>query len=64
MVRTTAIYGMPRFHPILEDTPLDPMGAYGIAKAKAEGYCVDAVGVETVRIRPKSFIGTGRLGIF
>jgi nucleoside-diphosphate-sugar epimerase len=63
-IGTTAVYGMPRFHPISEDAPLDPMGAYGIAKAKAERYCVDAVAVETVRIRPKSFVGTGRLGIF
>jgi nucleoside-diphosphate-sugar epimerase len=63
-VGTTAVYGMPRFHPIFEDAPLDPMGDYGVAKAKAEDYCVKAAGVETVRIRPKSFIGTGRLGIF
>ena len=63
-VGTTAVYGMPRFHPISEDAPLDPMGDYGIAKARAEQYCIDAQGVETVRIRPKSFIGTGRLGIF
>jgi nucleoside-diphosphate-sugar epimerase len=63
-IGTTAVYGMPRFHPIGEDAPLDPMGPYGIAKARAEQYCVDAKGVETVRIRPKSFIGSGRLGIF
>ena len=63
-VGTTAVYGMPRFHPIAEDAPLDPIGDYGIAKAAAERYCVAARGVETVRIRPKSFIGMGRLGIF
>jgi len=63
-IGTTAVYGMPRQHPIYEDAPLNPMGDYGIAKAKAETYCVNAAGVETVRIRPKSFIGTGRLGIF
>jgi nucleoside-diphosphate-sugar epimerase len=63
-IGTTAVYGMPKFHPIYEDAPLDPMGPYGIAKAKAERYCAAAQGVETVRIRPKSFIGTGRLGIF
>ncbi len=63
-VGTTAVYGMPRFHPIAEDAPLDPMGDYGIAKARAEKYCIEARGVETVRIRPKSFIGSGRLGIF
>jgi nucleoside-diphosphate-sugar epimerase len=63
-ISSTAIYGMPRFHPIHEGAPLDPMGAYRVAKAKAEQYRVEASGVETVRIRPKSFIGTGRLGIF
>src|ERR1700733_678699 len=63
-VSTTAVYGMPRYHPIDEDAPLDPMGHYGIAKGKAERYCKGASGVEVVIIRPKSFIGTGRLGIF
>jgi len=63
-IGTTAVYGMPRFHPIYEDAPLDPMGPYGVAKAQAERHCIEATGVETVRIRPKSFIGTGRLGIF
>jgi nucleoside-diphosphate-sugar epimerase len=61
---TTAVYGMPRYHPIKEDAPIDPMGPYGIAKAKAERYCLEAAGVEAVVIRPKSFIGAGRLGIF
>lgn len=63
-IGTTAVYGMPKTHPIYENMTLDPMGPYGIAKAQAERYCADATGVETVRIRPKSFIGTGRLGIF
>ena len=63
-IGSTAIYGMPKTHPIYEDAPLDPMGPYGIAKFKAENYCLKAEGVETIRIRPKSFIGTGRLGIF
>lgn len=62
-IGTTAIYGMPKVHPLYETAQLDPMGFYGIAKARAEQYCV-ASSVETVRIRPKSFIGTGRLGIF
>jgi len=63
-IGSTAIYGMPKEHPIFETMPLDPMGDYGVAKFKAENYCVTAQGIETVRIRPKSFIGTGRLGIF
>jgi nucleoside-diphosphate-sugar epimerase len=63
-IGTTAVYGMPKVHPLYETSALDPMGPYGIAKAKAEEYCAAATGIETVRIRPKSFIGTGRLGIF
>ena len=63
-VSTTAVYGMPTAHPITEDCALDPMGSYGIAKAKAEQYVLEQQGLSTVIIRPKSFIGTGRLGIF
>ena len=63
-VGSTAIYGMPTEHPIYETMAMDPMGDYGVAKYHAEQYCINAKGVETVRIRPKSFIGTGRLGIF
>lgn len=63
-ISSTAIYGMPKYHPIYEDAPLDPMGHYGIAKAKAEKYVQQTRGMEWIIIRPKSFIGTGRLGIF
>lgn len=63
-VSTTAVYGTPKTHPIYETNSLDPMGTYGIAKAKAERYCLEERELETVIIRPKSFIGTGRLGIF
>lgn len=63
-VSTTAVYGMPEYHPIYEHAPRNPMGAYGIAKAKAEDYCLASTNPEVVVIRPKSFIGTGRLGIF
>lgn len=63
-IGSTAIYGMPKTHPVYETAPLDPMGTYGIAKFKAEQYCLQAKNIEVVRIRPKSFIGAGRLGIF
>lgn len=63
-IGTTAVYGMPKYHPTFENAPLNPMGHYGISKAEAESYCTAATGIETVRIRPKSFIGMGRLGIF
>jgi nucleoside-diphosphate-sugar epimerase len=61
---SAAIYGIPKRHPIYEDAPLDPIGPYGIAKAEAERHCIQARGVETIRIRPRSFVGNGRLGIF
>jgi len=63
-ISSTAVYGMPKYHPIFEDAALDPMGHYGIAKAKAEKFVQEATGIEWIIIRPKSFIGTGRLGIF
>lgn len=63
-VSSTAVYGMPKFHPIYEDAPLDPMGDYGVSKAAAERLLLGQTAVPAMVIRPKSFIGTGRLGIF
>ncbi|HVT73250.1 MAG TPA: NAD-dependent epimerase/dehydratase family protein [Lacunisphaera sp.] len=63
-ISSTAVYGMPKFHPIFEDAPLDPMGDYGVSKAAAERACLGQSAVPAMVIRPKSFIGTGRLGIF
>lgn len=59
-----AVYGTPDTHPIYEDSPINPMGVYGKAKRIAEDILLNYQDVETVIIRPKSFIGTGRLGIF
>lgn len=59
-----AVYGTPESHPIYEDSPINPMGVYGKAKNIAEQILLNFKDVETVIIRPKSFIGTGRLGIF
>lgn len=63
-ISSTAVYGMPKYHPIYEDAPLDPMGYYGVAKAKAEEHIRSGNDIEWIILRPKSFIGTGRLGIF
>ena len=38
-VSSTAVYGIPDHHPLLEDDDLDGVGPYGIAKVKAEGVC-------------------------
>jgi nucleoside-diphosphate-sugar epimerase len=65
-VSSTAVYGVPEKHPIEENDPLVGVGPYGESKIEAErvcgefrtaGYCVPV-------IRPKTFIGTERLGVF
>ena len=65
-VSSTAVYGVPKKHPIYEDDKLIGVGPYGESKILAEKLC------ETFReqgmcvpiVRPKTFIGTGRLGVF
>ncbi len=65
-VSSTAVYGIPDHHPLVEDDPLDGVGPYGIAKVKAEEVCAAfrEGGMVVPIIRPKSFIGPERLGVF
>lgn len=65
-ISSTAVYGVPIKHPILEDDPMVGVGAYGTAKIQAEGVCDEyrEKGLCICTIRPKTFIGTGRLGVF
>lgn len=65
-ISSTAVYGIPDHHPLLEDDRLDGVGPYGEAKVKAEEICADfrAEGMCVPVIRPKSFIGPERLGVF
>ncbi len=65
-VSSTAVYGIPDHHPLVEDDPLDGVGPYGISKVKAEDECAAfrAKGMVVPIIRPKSFIGPERLGVF
>jgi nucleoside-diphosphate-sugar epimerase len=62
-ISSTAVYGVPEKHPIEEDDPLVGVGWYGESKIDAEGLCRVA-GVETTIVRPKTFIGPERLGVF
>jgi len=62
-ISSTAVYGVPKKHPIEEDDPLVGVGAYGESKIDAEALCRVAA-VETTIIRPKTFIGPERLGVF
>jgi nucleoside-diphosphate-sugar epimerase len=65
-ISTTAVYGIPDHHPLLESDPMQGVGPYGEAKVKAEEVCLSyrARGMCVPIIRPKSFIGPERLGIF
>ena len=63
---STAVYGVPKKHPIYETDPLVGVGPYGRAKIDAENICREAIkdGYCVSIIRPKSFIGPERLGVF
>src|SRR5699024_9665202 len=65
-VSSTAVYGTHDHHPITEESPLDGVGPYGEAKIEAEKICDDfrRMGMCVPILRPKTFIGPKRLGVF
>lgn len=65
-ISSTAVYGIPDHHPLREDDKLIGVGPYGEAKIAAEKVCEDyrSKGLCVPIIRPKSFIGPERLGVF
>lgn len=65
-VSSTAVYGIPDHHPLYEDDKLEGVGPYGQAKIQAEMICLEyrAKGLVVPVIRPKSFVGPERLGVF
>ena len=66
LVSSTAVYGVPKVHPIAEDAPLVGVGWYGESKIEAEQVTRDfgRRGLEYTIVRPKTFIGPERLGVF
>jgi nucleoside-diphosphate-sugar epimerase len=65
-ISSTAVYGLPKVVPTPEEHPRTPVDTYGRAKADAEvlaeemradGSCVSI-------LRPKTFLGPGRMGLF
>jgi len=66
LISSTAVYGVPDHHPIVEDDPLVGVGAYGESKIDAEALALDFArrGLVTVIVRPKTFVGPERLGVF
>lgn len=65
-ISSTAVYGIPDHHPLYETDKLDGVGPYGKAKILAEDKCREFrdKGMCVPIIRPKSFIGPERLGVF
>ena len=65
-VSSTAVYGVPDHHPLVESDQMHGVGPYGIAKVEAEHVCEAArkAGQIVPILRPKSFVGPERLGVF
>ena len=65
-ISSTAVYGVPDHHPLLESDRLDGVGPYGKAKIEAELVALEyrAQGMIVPILRPKSFVGPERLGVF
>jgi nucleoside-diphosphate-sugar epimerase len=66
LISSTAVYGIPTHHPLREDAPLVGVGHYGESKIEAERVARRAGrrGLDVVVLRPKTFIGPERLGVF
>ena len=65
-VSTSAIYGVPSRLPVTEETELRPMGYYGNAKFLGEQEVRQhrELGLRVCILRPRTIVGTERLGIF
>ncbi len=65
-ISSTAVYGVPKQVPETEETPLDPVGYYGISKVEGEKLCLEyqKKGLQVNILRPKTFLGIERLGVF
>ncbi|HVZ59105.1 MAG TPA: NAD(P)-dependent oxidoreductase [Patescibacteria group bacterium] len=65
-ISSTAVYGIPKKVPETEETPLNPTGYYGQSKVAAEKLCREyqTKGLEVTILRPKTFLGPERLGVF
>lgn len=65
-VSSTAVYGLPQQVPTPEDAPFGPVDSYSRAKIGAELACRAAreQGLTVAVLRPKTFLGPQRLGLF
>lgn len=65
-ISSTAVYGIPDHHPLVESDPMVGVGPYGESKVLAEHLCAEFrdKGLLLPVLRPKSFVGPERLGAF
>lgn len=65
-ISSTAVYGVPKKHPVFESDELIGVGPYGKSKIAAEKLCDEYRdrGLIVTTVRPKTFVGTNRLGVF
>ncbi len=65
-ISSTAVYGVPDHHPLYEHDAVNGVGPYGEAKVQAEAICQEyrQHGLCVPILRPKSFVGPERLGVF
>ncbi|MCL4675118.1 MAG: NAD-dependent epimerase/dehydratase family protein [Pararhodobacter sp.] len=65
-ISSTAVYGIPDHHPLIESDPMQGVGPYGVSKVQAEEVCLAFrdKGLILPILRPKSFVGPERLGAF
>lgn len=65
-ISSTAVYGVPDHHPLFETDTVTGVGPYGEAKVQAEAACMEyrQKGLCVPILRPKSFVGPERLGVF
>ncbi|MEU1278483.1 NAD-dependent epimerase/dehydratase family protein [Streptomyces sp. NPDC005805] len=65
-ISSTAVYGLPTVVPTPEEYPREPVDTYSRAKAAAEEVAerYRATGLCVPILRPKTFVGPGRMGLF
>ncbi|XRQ09014.1 NAD-dependent epimerase/dehydratase family protein [Actinomadura welshii] len=65
-ISSTAVYGLPTVVPTTEEYPREPVDPYSRAKAEAETVCEQFRdrGMCVPMLRPKTFLGPGRMGLF
>lgn len=65
-ISSTAVYGVPDHHPLFETDRMQGVGPYGQAKIEAEAVGLEyrQKGLPVPILRPKSFVGPERLGVF